>query len=116
MLHARVATIGADWAFVGDGLSEINACALETINAGKNLRPDDAAQRFVSRISTAIVNVARTDGGDHAVLIERHTRVAEGALVAMSAGSHVLGAGFNPLDCASSGLLRRQRADRHLRV
>ena len=58
MLHARVTAVGANGAFVADRLGEINARILEAIDAGKNLRPDDAAERLVARISAAIIDMA----------------------------------------------------------
>src|ERR1035441_4682580 len=116
VLHARVSAIGADRTLVGDRLTEIDASILETIYPTENLRPDHAAQGFVPRVSAAVVDVARVDGGDDAVFIEGHARVAEGALVAVGARNHVLRAGFDPFDGTPSGLFRRQCADRHLRV
>src|SRR5207302_3176138 len=104
MLHARVTAVGANRAFVADRLGEINARVLEAIDAGKNLRPDDAAERLVARISAAIVYVARSDGSDDAIFIERHAGVAEGALVAVGAGSHVLRAALHPLHRLAAGL------------
>src|SRR4029077_7299171 len=108
--------IGADGAFVGNGLPEIDASILESINPTENLRPDHAAQGLIARVGAAVVDVARVDGGDDTVLVEGYARVAEGALVAVSARNHVLGAGFDPLDGPSAGLLQCQSADRHLRV
>ena len=58
MLHARIAAIGPYGALVADRLGEINARILEAIDAGKNLRPNDAAERLVARISAAIINMA----------------------------------------------------------
>ena len=116
VLHAGVAAIGADRTFVGDRLREIDARILEAINAGKHLRPDHAAQRLVARIGAAVVDVAGREGGDHAVLVEGDSSVAESSLIAVGARSDVLGARFHPLDRASAGFSRGQRAHRHLRI
>src|SRR5580698_9569435 len=101
MLHTGVPAVGADGAFVGDGLREINAGILEAIHAGKYLRPNDAAQRFVARIGAAIVNVARGDGSDHTVLVEGDAGVAESSLVAVGARSDVFGPRLHPFHRAS---------------
>ena len=116
VLHARIAAIGADRTLVGDRLREIDAGILETIDAGKHLRPDHAAQRLVARISAAIVDMPRVNRGDDAILVQRDAGVAKGPFVAVRARSHVLGARFHPLDGTPASLLRSQRADRHLRI
>src|SRR3981081_2545467 len=116
MLHARIAPIGANWAFVGDCLGKVNACSLKAVDTGKNLGPDDASQRFIAWIGPAIVNVARGDRGDHTLVVQCDACVTKSAFVAMSAGGHVLGARFNPLDGTPPGLLRSQRTYSHLRV
>ena len=92
VLHARIAAIGADGTLVGDDLREVDAQIFQAIGCRRDLRPDDAAQRLIARISAAVVDVPRVDGKDDAVLVERDARVAEGALVAVRAGGHVLGA------------------------
>ena len=116
MLHARIAAIGTDGTLVGDDLREVDAQVLQPIGRGRHLRPDDAAQRLVARISAAIVDVPGVDGENHAVFVERHARVAKRALVAVRARGHVLGARLRPLDGRAVGFARRQRADRHLRI
>src|SRR5258708_32609194 len=103
MLHARVSAIGAYGTLVGDGLPEIDASVLETIHPTENLRPDHAAQGLIARVGAAVVDVARVDGGDDSVFVEGYARVAGGALVAVSARNHVLGAGFCLLDGACIG-------------
>src|SRR5208282_2808813 len=85
VLHARVSAIGADGTLVGDRLPEIDASVLETIDPTEDLRPDHAAQGFIAWVGAAVVNVARIDGGDDAVLGEGYACVAESALVAVSA-------------------------------
>jgi hypothetical protein len=85
MLHARVSAIRADGTFIRDCLAEIDASILESIDPAENLRPDHATQRLIARVSAAVINVARGEGGDDAVFVESDTRVAEGALVAMGA-------------------------------
>src|SRR6266481_1628434 len=116
VLHARVSAIGAYGTFVGDRLPEIDASVLETIYTTENLRPDHAAQRLIARVGTAVVDMARVDGGDDTLFVEGDARVSKSALVAVSARNHVLGAGFDPLDGPPTGLFRRQSADGHLRV
>src|SRR6266851_4040159 len=105
MLHAGIAAVWSDWAFIGYRLSEINARVLEAIHAGEDLRPDHATERLVTRIRAAIVNVPRGNGSDHAALIERDPRITESAFIAVSAGGHVLGTCFHPFDRPSTSLL-----------
>src|SRR5260370_3674595 len=116
MLHARIASIGANWAFVSDCLGKVNACILEAVDTWENLGPDDASQWFIAGIGSAIVNVARRDRGDHTLLVQCDARVTKSAFVAMSARGHVLGAGFNPLDGTPPALLRSQPTYGHLRL
>ena len=89
---------------------------LKPIRCRRDLRPDDAAQRLIARISAAVVDVPRVDGKNDAVLVERDAGVAEGALVAVRARGHVLGARLRPLDGRALSFARSQRADRHLRI
>ncbi len=96
MLHARIAAIRSDGTFIRNDLREIDANVFEAVRARKNLRPDDAAERFVARKRAAIVHVARFDGGDYAVFIERDARIEKGALVAVRAGQQMFGARFGP--------------------
>src|SRR5260370_10133024 len=116
MLHARIAPIGADRAFVGDCLGKVNACILEAVDTWENLGPDDASQWFIAGIGSAVVDVARRDCADHTFVVQCDARVTKSAFVAVSAGSHVLGARFNPLDRTPPGLLRSQRTYSHLRI
>ena len=106
MLHARVAAVGPNGTLVGHRLAEVDANVLQAIRGGRHLRPDDAAQRLVARIGAAVVDVPRIDREDHAILVERDPRVAEGALVAVRARGHVLGARLGPLDRARRSALR----------
>src|ERR1035437_1516459 len=116
VLHARVSAIGADGALVADGLYELDTSVLEAIRTAEHLGINHAAQGFVARISAAIINVPGSDRGDHPVLVEGDTRVAESALVSVRARGHVPGAGFRPFHRTSPGLLGSQRAHRHLRI
>jgi len=97
-------------------LAEIDAGIPEAVHAGKYLSPDHAAQGLVTRISTAIIDVARIDCSDNAVLIERHPCVTECSLVAVRTRDVVLGASFDPFDGAPTGFFRCKRANRHLRI
>src|SRR6266446_9768733 len=85
MLHSRIAAIRANRTFVRYRLAEIDAGIPEAVHAGKHLRPDHAAQWLIARISTTIIDVARINCGDNAVLIERHACVTERSLVAVCA-------------------------------
>src|SRR5271157_4250879 len=105
VLHARVAAIRADGALVADRLCELDTSVLEAIRAAEYLGINHAAQGFVARISAAIINVPRSDRGDHSVLVEGDARVAEDALVSVRARGHVLGAGFHPFHRTSAGFL-----------
>src|SRR6266436_1427273 len=116
MLHAGIATVRADGALVGDRLGEVDPGILEAIDSGHNLRPDDTPQRLIARISAAIIDMARRDGGDVAIFVQRYPGIAERPVIAVRARSHVLGARFHPLDGTSASLFRSQRADRHLRI
>src|SRR5581483_6749815 len=116
MLHARISAIRADRTLVGHRLCEVNARTLEPINSRKYLRPNHAAERLIWRIGSAIVDMARRNSRDHAILVQSNPRVPKGALVAVRARCHVLGPGLHPLDRAASGFLRGQRTYRHLRI
>ena len=105
MLHARISAVGSNRTFVSDRLHEIDARVLEAVDAGKYLRPDDAAEGLVTGISAAVVYVARGDSRDHAVFGEGDASVAEGALIAVRAGGHVLGACFHPFNGPSTSFL-----------
>src|SRR5713226_6861909 len=97
MLHAGIATVRADGALVGDRLGEVDPGILEAIDSGKNLRPDDTPQRLIARISAAIIDMARRDGGDDAIFVQRYPGIAERPFIAVRARSHVLGARFTHL-------------------
>ena len=88
----------------------------QPIRRGRYLRPDDAAQRLVTRVSAAIVDMPGIDREDNAVFVECHARVAKRAFVAVRARGHMLGARLRPLDGRAVSFARGQRADRHLRV
>ena len=105
MLHTGIAAVRSDRAFIGHSLSEINAGIFEAIHPGENLRPDHATQRLVTGISATVINVPRGNGSDHVILIQRHSRVTEGALIAVGAGGHVLGACFHPFNRPSPSFL-----------
>src|SRR5712692_1508540 len=116
MLHTGIATVRSDRAFISRGLGEINARVFEAIHAGENLRPDHATEWLVTGIGSAIVNVPRGNGGDHAILVEGYARIAERSLIAVGTGGHVLGTCFHPLDRPSASFLRSQRDYGHLRI
>src|SRR6266436_2706422 len=116
MLHSRIAAIRANRTFVRYRLAEIDAGIPEAVHAGKHLRPDHAAQRLISWIGTAIIDVARVDCGDNTILIQRHPCVTECSLVAVRTRDVVLGASFDPFDRAPTGLSPCERANRHLRI
>ena len=85
MLHARITAIGPHRTFIRNRLREINSCIPEAINAGKNLRPDHAPKRLVTRVAPTIVDMARGNCRNHSILVQRHARIAESALVAVCA-------------------------------
>ncbi len=114
--RTRVAAVRTHRTLVGHHLIHVDAHVLDAIRPGQHLCPDDAAQRLVPRIRSAIIDVPRIDGGDHSILIQRHTRIEKGALVAVRARLHVLGARLRPLHRAAAGLPRRQSAHRHIRI
>ena len=116
VLHPRIAAIRANRTLVRYRLAEIDARIPEAVDAGKNLRPDHAAQWLIARIGTAIINVAGVDCHDDSVFVQSDTRVAECPLVAVCARDVVLGARLDPLHRAAARFFRRQRANRHLRV
>src|ERR1700674_1309979 len=98
MLHARIAPIGAHRACVRDRLGKVNARILEAVDTGENLGADDASQRFIAWIGSAVVNVARADRGDHTLVVQCGVCVTKTAVVTMSPQRDVLGARLNPLD------------------
>src|SRR5262249_48310859 len=104
VLHPRVAAVRSHGTLIGHHLREVDAATLEAIGTGKHLRPDDTTQGLVARIGAAIVDMARSDGSDHAVLAKSDARVAEGALVALAAGGHVFGPRLHPLAGPPAGL------------
>src|SRR5438094_9082191 len=116
VLHPGVSAVWTHRAFVGHSLAEVNARVLESIHPGKDLSPDHAAERFIARISAAIVDVPRDNRSNHAVSIQPNPGVAKSSFISMRARGHVLGARFHPLYRVSSGFLRSHRTDCHLRV
>src|SRR5262249_36000607 len=85
-----------------------------TVNACQYLRPDNAAQRFITWIGAAIVDVTGLYRRDDAIRIQSHSSVVKGPLVSMSAGQHVLGAGLCPLYRPSTRLARGQCTQSHV--
>src|SRR6266478_8925807 len=116
MLHSRIAAIRANRTFVRYRLAEIDAGIPEAVHAGKYLSPDHAAQGLVTRISTAIIDVARIDCSDNTILIQRNPCVTECSLVAVRTRDIVLGASLDPLHRAATSFFRCKGANRHLRI
>src|SRR5579863_7897650 len=85
VLHPRIPAIGADRTLIRNCLYKVDTRILEAIHAREHLRPDYATERLVPRISAAVINVSRRQPGDDAILIERNSRVAKGAFVAVGA-------------------------------
>src|SRR5258708_5706669 len=116
MLHSGIAAVRTNWTFVRYRLAEIDARIPEPIHARKYLRPDHAAQWLITWISPAIIDMARVDRGDHAILIQRNPCVAERPFVAVCTRDVVLGASLDPLHRAAAGFFRCKGTNRHLRI
>ena len=116
MLHPRIAAIGPDRTLVAANLRHVEAHIPQAVCAGQNLRPDNAAERFVTRVGATIVHVAGFDGLDDAVFVERDARVEKCALIAVRARQHVLGACLGPLHGPPADFSGSQRAKRHVRI
>src|SRR5713226_2601084 len=116
MLLSLIAAIRANWTFIRYRLAEIDAGIPEAVDAGKNLRPDHAAQGLITWISTTIIDMARINCGDDSILIQRHARVTERPFVAVRTRDVVLGTSLDPLHRAATGFFRCKRANRHLRI
>src|SRR5260370_29487840 len=82
----------------------------------KYVRPDHAAQWVITWISPAIIDMARVDCGDNAILIQRNPWVAERPFVAVCTRDVVLGASLDPLHRAAPGFFRCKGTNPHLRI
>ena len=76
---------------------------------GRDLRPDDAAERLVARECSAVVERLHLEAGHRAVLHDADLDVEEPALVAVGVRRVLVGAPLGPLDGAAE--LPRQQAE-----
>src|SRR5258708_33998741 len=116
MLDSGIAAVRTNWALVRYRLAEIDACMSEAVYSRKNLRPDHAAQWLITWISPAIIDMARVDCGDKAILIHRNPCAAERPFVAVCTRDVGLGASLAPLHRAAAGFFRCKGTNRHLRI
>ena len=79
------------------------------VHPGRDLRPDDAAERLVARERPAVVERPHLEAGHLAVGLHRDLDVEERALVAVSVRRVLVGAPLRPLDRAPE--LPRQEAE-----
>lgn len=70
VLHARVAAVGPARRLVGADLREVDAHVAPAVAAGRHLRPDDAAERLVSRVRATVVDHPRVEAEHRAVALE----------------------------------------------
>ena len=94
----------------------INPDVFHAVRRRQHLGPNHATQGLVPWKRAAVVDMFRIDRQDDAVLVQRHARIQERALVPMRARLHVLDARLDPFHSAPARLARSQRTHRHVRI
>ena len=107
VLHARVAAVRAARRLVRADLGEVDADVPPAVDAGRDLRPDDAAERLIPRPGAAVVDHPRLEPEHRAVRLDRHFDVEEDPLVPVRVGRVLIGAPLRPVD-RSPELAREQ--------
>ena len=98
LLHARVAAVRRHRALVGHDLREVDADVAPAVQAGRDLRPDDAAERLVARERSAVVQRLHLEAEHRAVVLDGDLDVVEPALVPVRVRRVLVGAPLRPLD------------------
>ncbi len=108
LLHARVAAVRRHRRLVRHDLREVDADVAPAVEAGRDLRPDDAAERLVARERAAVVERRDLEAEHRPVVHDGDLDVREPALVAVSVRRVLVGAPLRPLDRPAQ--LARQQA------
>ena len=98
LLHARVAAVRRHRALVGHDLREVDADVAPAVQAGRDLGPDDAAERLVAREGSAVVERLHLEAQHRAVVLDGDLDVVEPALVPVRIRGVLVGAPLGPLD------------------
>ena len=115
VLHARVAAVRPARGLVRHHLREVERDVPPAVAAGRDLRPDDAAERLVAGERAGVVERLRAEAEQRAVRLDGHLDVLEPALVAVRVRHVLVGAPLRPLD-GPPELAREQAARDELRV
>ena len=112
VLHARVAAVRRARRLVRRDLREVDADVPPLVHAGRDLRPDDAAERLVAQPGAGVVERLRPEAEQRAVVLDRDLGLVEPALVAVRHRHVEVGAPLRPLHgavraCARAGSTRR---------
>ena len=115
LLHARVAAVRRHGRLVRHRLGELEPDVAPLVEAGRDLRPDHAAERLVAEVRAGVVDRLRPEAEQRAVGLHRDLGALEPALVAVRHRLVELGPPLGPLDRAVE-LAREQAARDELRV
>ena len=115
LLHPRVAAVRRDRRLVRHHLREVDADVPPAVEPGRDLRPDDAAERLVARERAAVVERLDLEAEHRPVVLDGDLDVVEPALVAVRVRRVLVGAPLRPLDRALQ-LPREQAAGGQLHV
>ena len=110
VLHPRVAAVRAARRLVRADLREVDPDVPPAVDARRDLRPDDAAERLVAGPRTAVVEHPCAEAEHRPVRLDRHLDVEEHALVAVRVRRVLVGAPLGPLHGALQ--LPREQAER----
>ena len=115
LLHPRIAAVRRDRRLVRHHLRELEPDVPPAVQAGGDLRPDDAAERLVAEIGACVVERLRAEAEQRPVRLDRHLRVVEPPLVAVRHRLVELRPPLGPLDRPVQ-LAGEQAADDELRM
>ena len=97
VLHARVAAVGRDGRLVRADLGEVDPDVPPAVEAGRDLRPDDAAERLVARECATVVERTHLEPGHRPVCHDPDLDVEERALVPVRVRGVLIGTPLGPL-------------------
>ena len=115
VLHPRVAAVRRHRRLVRRHLREVDADVLPLVHPGRDLRPDDAAERLVAEVGAGVVERLRSEAEQRAVVLDGDLGLVEPALVAVRHREVEVGAPLGPLDRPVQ-LAREQAAGDELRM
>ena len=98
LLHPRVPAVRRHGRLVRHDLGEIDADVPPAVQAGRDLRPDDAAERLVARERAAVVERLHLEPEHRPVVLDGDLDVVEPALVPMRVRGVLVGPPLRPLD------------------